>query len=84
MRLLVGMAFGCLALTAVGFWALGEESKPPSFSEATKKMQAGNFKTPERAFWNRVRDQFFNMQRWNPVGEQRLLKSSTDMPLPIR
>jgi uncharacterized protein YfaS (alpha-2-macroglobulin family) len=38
------MAFGCLALTAVGFWALGEESKPPSFSEATKKMQAGNFK----------------------------------------
>lgn len=35
---------GCLALTIAGLWAVGEEAKPPSFSEAQKKMAAGNFK----------------------------------------
>ena len=35
---------GCLTLTIAGLWAVGEEAKPPSFSEAQKKMAAGNFK----------------------------------------
>lgn len=35
---------GCLTLTIAGLWAMGEEAKPPSFSEAQKKMAAGNFK----------------------------------------
>ena len=40
----VWMLCGCLALTIAGLWAVGEEAKPPSFSEAQKKMAAGNFK----------------------------------------
>ena len=44
MRWSVWMMCGCLAVMAMGFWAIGEEAKPPSFNEATKKMQAGNFK----------------------------------------
>ena len=41
MRLSAWVAFVCLA---IGFWAVGEEPKPPTFSEAQKKMTAGNFK----------------------------------------
>ena len=44
MRWSVWMTCGCVAVLAMGFWALGEDAKPPSFSEATKKMTAGNFK----------------------------------------
>ena len=44
MRWSVWMTCGCLAVMAMGLWALGEEAKPPSFSEAHKKMAAGNFK----------------------------------------
>ena len=44
MRWLVRGMCGCLAVIAVGFWAVGQESKPPTFDEAQKKMAAGNFK----------------------------------------
>jgi uncharacterized protein YfaS (alpha-2-macroglobulin family)/tetratricopeptide (TPR) repeat protein len=35
---------------AMCLWAIGEESKPPSSNEATKKMQAGNFKEAFEVF----------------------------------
>ena len=41
MRLFAWVAFACLA---IGFWAVGEETMPPTFSEAQKKMTSGNFK----------------------------------------
>ena len=44
MRWLVRGMCGCLALIALGFLAVGQESKPPTFDEAQKKMAAGNFK----------------------------------------
>ena len=44
MRRSAGMLCGSLALAIAGLLAFGEEAKPPSFSEAHKKMAAGNFK----------------------------------------
>ncbi len=44
MRWSAWMTCGCFAVMAMGFWAVGEDAKPPSYSEATKKMTAGNFK----------------------------------------
>lgn len=40
----VWMLGSCLVLTIAGLWAVGQEAKPPSFSDAQKKMAAGNFK----------------------------------------
>ncbi len=44
MRWSAWMTCGCLAVLTMGFWAVGEDAKPPSYNEATKKMNAGNFK----------------------------------------